>query len=62
MSDIETKSIFDSEPDEAGEARLDAEAMTDYRAGRVVPHAKVAAWIKSWGTDDELPCPAPEPR
>ena len=56
----EPKSIF--EPDQADDARLDAEAIAAYRAGRVVPHAKVAEWLDSWGKPDELPCPKPEPR
>ena len=60
MSEPETVSVF--EPDEAEQARLDAEAQEDYRAGRTVPHAKVARWLDSWGTDHELPCPKPEPR
>jgi predicted transcriptional regulator len=58
MSDVEPKSIFDIKPDEALEARRDAEAEADFAAGRVVPHAKVVAWLKSWGTPDELPCPS----
>lgn len=60
MADTETRSIFEVEPDEAEEARLDAEAMADYRAGRVVPHAKVVEWLNSWGTDKLLPCPKPD--
>jgi len=60
MAETETRSIF--EPDEAEDARLDAEAMAAYRAGRFVPHAKIARWLDSWGTPDELPCPKPEPR
>jgi len=60
MAKPETRSIF--EPDKAEDARLDAEAMAAYRAGRYVPHAKVAEWLDSWGTDNELPCPKPEPR
>jgi predicted transcriptional regulator len=60
MAEAETRSIF--EPEEAEDARLDAEAMAAYRAGRVVPHAKVAAWLDSWGTPNELPCPKPEAR
>ena len=60
MPETETKSIF--EPDEAEEARLDADALAAFRAGRFVPHAKVAEWLESWGTPDELPCPKPEPR
>jgi predicted transcriptional regulator len=58
MAEQEPKSIFDM--DEAEEARLDAEAMADFRAaGRFVTHEKVAEWLMSWGTDNELPCPTP---
>lgn len=60
MSDTETTSIFDMEPDEAFEARLDAEAVADIAAGRFVPHERVREWLLSWGTADELPCPIPE--
>ena len=60
MAKTEIKSIF--ELDAAEEARLDAEAMAAYRAGRYVPHAKVAKWLDSWGTADELARPKPEPR
>jgi predicted transcriptional regulator len=45
MADIATQSIFDIEPDEAHEARLDAEAMAAYRAGAYVPHARVREWL-----------------
>lgn len=62
MADTEPKSIFDTEPDETEEARLDAEAMEAYRAGRVVPHAKVSEWLDSWGTPNVLPRPTSEPR
>jgi predicted transcriptional regulator len=62
MADTEPKSVFDIEPDEAEEARLDAEAMAAYRAGRFVPHAEVVEWLDSWGTPDVLPRPKPEPR
>ena len=31
--------------------------LSDARAGRVVPHEKVEAWLNSWGTDHELPPP-----
>jgi hypothetical protein len=37
----EPKSIFDVSPDEALEARLDAEAEAAHAAGLVVPHDKV---------------------
>lgn len=56
----ETKSIYDL--DEAEDARLDAESLAAYRAGKFVPHEEVAAWLDSWGTDHELPCPRPKPR
>lgn len=26
-------------------------------AGRVIPHAEVAAWVESWDRSDELPMP-----
>ena len=60
MAEAVTRSIF--EPEAAEDARLDAEAVAAYRAGRVVPHAKVAGWLDSWGTPNEQPCPKPEPR
>ncbi len=41
MAESETKSIFDTEPDEAHETRLDAAAEADYWAGRVIPHEKM---------------------
>jgi predicted transcriptional regulator len=51
------KSIFVVPPDAAAEAELDATAEADLAAGRVVPHAEVAKWLESWGTEHELPCP-----
>ena len=50
------RSIFDDPDPEADERRL-AEAEADIAAGRVVPHERVVAWLKSWGTPNELPCP-----
>jgi predicted transcriptional regulator len=60
MADPVARSILDAEPDEALAARLDAQAEADFAAGRVVPHAEVVAWLKSWETADELPCPSPK--
>jgi len=34
--------------------------IKDARAGRVVPHEKVARWLRSWGTKRELPAPSCE--
>jgi predicted transcriptional regulator len=48
--------------DEIEEARLDAQALADVEAGRVVPHEEVAAWLRSWGTANELPRPRPKAR
>ncbi len=45
MAAAELKSVFDLEPDEAHEARLDAEAEADYAAGRVVSHERVVEWL-----------------
>lgn len=60
MTTANSRSIFDIEEDAELEASLDAEAEASYEAGRVVPHAKVVAWLKSWGSAEELPCPLPE--
>jgi hypothetical protein len=62
MSDPETKSIFDREPDAAAEAAADAAADAEIEAGQFVSNDRVVAWLKSWGTPNELPCPEPEPR
>ena len=33
------------------------EGLADVEAGRVVDGDEVMAWIASWGTENELPCP-----
>lgn len=35
-----------------------AEGIRDADAGRVVDHEEVVAWVRSWGTDAELPMPS----
>lgn len=57
MADTHVKAILDTEPEEAVEVRLDAEAEAAYKAGQVVPHAKVVEWLNSWGTPNVLPRP-----
>ncbi|MFN8759209.1 MAG: hypothetical protein ACK5XA_10445 [Tagaea sp.] len=42
--------------------RLIEEGVADIRAGRVVEHAAVVAWMRSWGTGKELPMPKPKRR
>lgn len=60
MAEPKRASILTTPPDT--EAELDAQAEADFAAGRVVPHADVAKWLSSWGTENELPCPAaPKP-
>jgi predicted transcriptional regulator len=54
-----TKNILEGADDEV-EARAIAEAEAAIKAGRVVPHEEVVKWLKSWGTDNELPCPEPK--
>lgn len=33
------------------------ESEQDIAEGRTVPHSQVKAWLKSWGTENELPVP-----
>lgn len=33
------------------------EGRADIEAGRFVEHERVAAWLRSWGTENELPPP-----
>jgi predicted transcriptional regulator len=49
--------IFE-ERDLEAEAAAVARARADIAAGRVVPHEKVAAWLKTWDTPDEKPMPS----
>ncbi len=45
MADTLAKSIFDTEPDEAEEARLDALAEAEIDAGLGVSHERIRAWL-----------------
>ena len=40
------------------EAVADAEGLADLKAGRVVSDDAMRAWLRSWGTADELPSPS----
>ena len=51
----EPKPLF--EIDQRAEDRAVAEAEADVAAGRVVPHERVAAWLRSWGKSNERPAP-----
>jgi len=51
--------IFETPLDEAAEAAADAAADAEIDAGKGIPHARVRAWLESWGKPNELPCPLP---
>lgn len=57
MSETDTKSIFDTPPDEELEARLDAEAEAEIEAGKGVPHDKVSAWLRRRASGEKVPPP-----
>jgi predicted transcriptional regulator len=46
-----------SKRDREAEAAPIARARADIAAGRVVDHAEVAEWLKTWGTEQERPMP-----
>jgi hypothetical protein len=46
--------IFE-DPDPEAEAAADARAEADIAAGRVYPHAEIAAWLRTWGKPGRLP-------
>ena len=62
MSEPKTNARSDTDDDAVEAVRRDAQAEADYAAGQIVPHDRVVAWLKSWGTADELPCPEPKAR
>jgi predicted transcriptional regulator len=49
-------SLFDIVDDEAEKA-ADERAEADFKAGRVISHKAMKAWLLSWGTPEELPPP-----
>jgi predicted transcriptional regulator len=57
MADTTVKSIFDVEPDDAVEARLDVEAEADYAAGRVISHERMCEWLTKLAKGDRVPPP-----
>ena len=48
--------IFDEVDDALEEAKL-ARAEAQIAAGKGIPHEKVAAWLKTWGTPEYQPPP-----
>lgn len=57
MAETKACSIFDTPPDAAVEARLDAEAEADYAAGRVVPHERAREWLAKLARGERVPPP-----
>ena len=53
----EPRSIFDIPPDVALEARLDAEAEADFKAGRVISHESMTAWLTKLAKGEKVPPP-----
>ena len=47
-----------SDAERAAKRRAIAEARADVAAGRVISDEDMAAWLDSWGTDNELPPPS----
>ena len=47
-------SLFD---DPEAEAAADARAEADVREGRLISHAAMTRWLKSWGLGKRLPKP-----
>jgi predicted transcriptional regulator len=47
------------EPDDETEAKALAEAEADVRAGRVVPHERVRAWLDDLAAGKRRPRPQP---
>jgi predicted transcriptional regulator len=56
----ETSQLFDK-IDDAAEARAIAKARSKIAAGTGIRHDDVMAWLRSWGSPDELPAPKPGP-
>ncbi len=52
-------SLFDP-ADDTAETHALAEAEADLASGRVISHAAVKIWLRSWGTENEQPPPAYE--
>jgi len=48
--------IFD-DLSEAGDLAAIAEARAEIAAGQGISHEAVKAWLRSWGSPDELPPP-----
>lgn len=58
MSKPEVVSLFQQPaPADDPHAKATEEGLRDIAEGRTIPHEKMAAWLNSWGTGNELPPP-----
>jgi hypothetical protein len=57
MARTQTKSILDLPPDDAAEARLDAQAEAEIEAGPGVSHKRVREWLAGLVRGDRKPPP-----
>ncbi len=55
MAETKLGSILDTPLDAAAEAAADAAAEAEIDAGKGIPHARVRAWLESWGKPDSFP-------
>jgi predicted transcriptional regulator len=58
MAEVDKKSVFDTPPDEAEEARRDAKADAEIEAGKGVPHEQVRQWLLKLARGERVPPPA----
>ena len=59
MAETDPDPIFDVPLGEAAKAAAGAAAEAEIDAGKGIPHARVRAWLESWGKPNELPCLLP---
>ena len=60
-SDLASRAIESFVDNEAGQVREIELGLAEARSGKPgVPHEEVAAWVRSWDSDHELPRPKPK--
>jgi hypothetical protein len=57
MAEAEKKSVFDTPPDEAEEARRGAKADAQIDAGKGVPHEQAREWLLKLGRGERVSPP-----
>ena len=60
-SDLASQAIASFVDDQARQVREIELGLAEARSGKPgIPHEEVAAWVRSWDTDHELPRPKPK--